>query len=63
MKNTWRIAAGGASTMVLSCDILGTVRVTAQNYLDDDRAPPYSQTIRTNGHEAPTWAPRGAFLK
>ena len=37
-KNTWRIAAGGASTMVLSYDVLGTVRFSAQNYLDDARA-------------------------
>jgi predicted metalloprotease with PDZ domain len=37
-KNTWRIAAGGAPTMVLSYDILGTVRFSAQNYLAEDRA-------------------------
>jgi predicted metalloprotease with PDZ domain len=37
-KNTWRIAAGGASSMVLSYDILGTVKFSAQNYLDEHRA-------------------------
>jgi len=37
-KHTWRIAAGGASTMVLSYDVLGTVRFSAQNYLDESRA-------------------------
>jgi len=37
-KHTWRIAAGGASTMVLSYDILGTVSFSAQNYLDEKRA-------------------------
>jgi predicted metalloprotease with PDZ domain len=37
-KNTWRIAAGGASTIVLSYDVTGTVNFSAQNYLDDRRA-------------------------
>jgi predicted metalloprotease with PDZ domain len=37
-KNTWRIAAGGASTLVFSYDILATVRFSAQNYLGEDRA-------------------------
>jgi predicted metalloprotease with PDZ domain len=37
-KSTWRVAAGGASTLVLSYDVLGTVRFSAQNYLDETRA-------------------------
>ena len=37
-RNTWRIATGKASAMVLSYDVLGTVRFSAQNYLDETRA-------------------------
>ena len=37
-RTTWRIAAGGASTMVLRYDVLGTVNFSAQNYLDDSRS-------------------------
>ena len=37
-KNTWRIATGKASTMVLSYDVLGTVSFSAQNYLGESRA-------------------------
>jgi predicted metalloprotease with PDZ domain len=37
-KNTWRIVAGGASTMVVRYDVLGTVRFSAHNYLDEHRA-------------------------
>jgi predicted metalloprotease with PDZ domain len=37
-KNTWRVATGGASTLVLSYDILGTVTFSAQNYLGEGRA-------------------------
>jgi len=37
-KNTWRVVSGGSSTLVLSYDILGTVRFSAQNYLDESRA-------------------------
>ena len=37
-KNTWRIAAGQASTMVLNYDVLGTVAFSAQNDLGESRA-------------------------
>jgi len=37
-KNTWRIAAGKASTMILSYDVLGTVSFSAQNFLGESRA-------------------------
>ncbi|MCX6542818.1 MAG: PDZ domain-containing protein [Acidobacteria bacterium] len=37
-KNTWRVATGGASTLILSYDILGTVTFSAQNYLGESRA-------------------------
>jgi predicted metalloprotease with PDZ domain len=37
-KNTWRVAGGGAATMVLSYDVAGTVNFSAQNYLDESRA-------------------------
>ncbi len=37
-KNTWRIATGNASTMILSYDVLGTVSFSAQNFLGESRA-------------------------
>jgi len=37
-KNTWRIATGRASTMILSYDVLGTVSFSAQNFLGESRA-------------------------
>jgi predicted metalloprotease with PDZ domain len=37
-KNTWRIATGKASTMILSYDVLGTVSFSAQNFLGESRA-------------------------
>ena len=37
-KNTWRIVTGGAPVLVLDYDVVGTVRFSAQNYLDETRA-------------------------
>jgi len=37
-KNTWRIATGKTSTMILSYDVLGTVSFSAQNFLGESRA-------------------------
>jgi predicted metalloprotease with PDZ domain len=37
-KNTWRIATGNASTLILNYDVLGTVVFSAQNFLGDSRA-------------------------
>lgn len=37
-KNTWRVAAGNASTLVLNYDVAGTVTFSAQNYLGETRA-------------------------
>jgi predicted metalloprotease with PDZ domain len=37
-KNTWRVAAGGASEIVLNYDVFGATSFAANNYLGEDRA-------------------------
>jgi len=37
-RNTWRVAAGNASTVILNYDVLGTTAFGAQNFLGDNRA-------------------------
>ncbi len=37
-RNTWRVAAGNASTIILNYDVLGTITFGAQNFLGEKRA-------------------------
>jgi predicted metalloprotease with PDZ domain len=37
-KNTWRVAAGGAQTIVLNYDVYGATSFAANTYIGDDRA-------------------------
>ena len=37
-KNTWRVAAGNASSVVLNYDVFGATSFAANNYLGEDRA-------------------------